>query len=301
MVVLVAGLITAWRIPRLHLLRALTGWDGFWYTKIAQHGYPNRIFDEADGSRWAFFPAYPSVVRATVDLTGLSYANAELALTFVFGLTSVVAIWLAVRSVFGSVIADRSTLLYVCFPSAFVLSMAYTEGLFLTAAAACLYALSRRMWMTAAAFAIVGSLTRNFGVFLIICVVVVALKAVMKEPKLRPILAIIVSPLGLLAWLAYSWHMTGTPLAFVKAEQFFGNGRFRLFLTPFLSLGRLLTSPHSWGDWQLVTSSVALLFIVFGLDLLWRAREGGMHIPHLLVDLYDRQRHRSHESVAPEQ
>jgi hypothetical protein len=278
-VVLLAGLVTAWRIPRLHLLRAMTGWDGYWYTKIAQHGYPNRVFNEADGSRWAFFPAYPSVVRVTVDLTGLSYANAELALSFVFGLTSVVAIWLAVRSVFGTAIADRSVLLYVCFPTAFVLNMAYTEGLFLTAAAACLYALSRRMWVSAAAFAIIASLTRNAGVFLVVCVMVVAVLAVLKEPKLRPIVAFVMSPLGLFAWMLYSWRKTGTPLAFVKAEQFFGENHFRPFLTPFQALGRLLTSVHSWTDWPLVMSSAAVIFVIFGIDFLRKAHKGGTHIP----------------------
>jgi len=278
-VVVIAAVIAAWRVPRLHLVQAITGWDGQWYTKIAQHGYPHGLFNEGDGSRWAFFPAYPAMVRGTVDLTGLSYGNAELALSFLFGLTSVVAIWLAVRSVFGPRIADRSALLYVCFPASYVLSMAYTEALFLTAAAGCLYALSRRMWMTAATFAVIGSLTRSFGVVLIACVVVVAVPVVMRDRKVRPLLAIAVAPLGFAAWLLYSWHETGTPLAFLKAEQFWGYTHFKWFMTPIISLAHLLTSVRAFSDWQLVLASLAIVFAVVGLDLLWKAHLDGVRIP----------------------
>jgi mannosyltransferase PIG-V len=279
LIILIAGLLAKWRVPRLRLESAMTGWDGSWYTKIAQHGYPHGLFNEGDGSRWAFFPAYPATVRLAVDVTGLSYASAEILLSLVFGLTSVVAIWLAVRSVFGRTVADRSILLYVCFPASYVLSMAYTEGLFLTAAAACLYALSRRYWMTASAFAVLSSLTRSFGVVLIACVVVAAVPVVLGERKLRPLLAMAVAPLGFVGWLVYSWRLTGTPLAFLKAEQFWGYSHFMWFMTPVISLAHLLTSVHALADWQLVLASVALLFAIVGIDLLWRAKLRGTSIP----------------------
>ena len=87
--------------------------------------------------------------------------------TFIFGLTSALAIWLAVREVFGARLADRTVLLYVFCPVAYVLSLAYTEGLFLTAAAACLFALSRRYWVSAALCACLAGLTRNTGIVLV--------------------------------------------------------------------------------------------------------------------------------------
>ena len=97
LLVLFAALASKWLVPRLHPLKALTsGWDGYWYTLIAQHGYPHQLFNENHGSRWAFFPAYPAAIRATVATTGLSYAHATFLLSFVLGLTSALAIWLAV-------------------------------------------------------------------------------------------------------------------------------------------------------------------------------------------------------------
>ena len=42
LLVLFAALASKWLVPRLHPLKALTsGWDGYWYTLIAQHGYPH--------------------------------------------------------------------------------------------------------------------------------------------------------------------------------------------------------------------------------------------------------------------
>ena len=84
------------------------------------------------------------------EVTRLNLADAAVLAAFVFGLTSALAIWLAVREIFGARLADRAVLLYVFCPTAYVLSLAYTEGLFLTAAAGCLFALSRRYWITAA-------------------------------------------------------------------------------------------------------------------------------------------------------
>jgi hypothetical protein len=277
--VLVGAVVAKMLVPRLNLVQAITGWDGHWYTLIARHGYPHGLFNEGDGSRWAFFPAYPAVVRLTVDITRLSYSQAEIVLSFFFGLTSVIAIWLAVRSVFGKVIADRVALLYVFFPASYVLSMAYTEGLFLTAAAACLYAISKKYWLAASMFAVVGSLSRSFGVVLIACVVVAALPVVLKKWEWRPMAAIVTAPLGFIAWLLYSWRETGTPLAFLKAEQFWGYSHFMWFMTPVISLARLLTYVHAWSNGQLVTAGVALIFAVVGIDLLWRAGQTGIKIP----------------------
>lgn len=185
--VLFAALGTKWLAPKLHLLTALTaGWDGKWYQLIAQHGYPGRIVNEGHGSRWAFFPGWPLAIRATVDVTHLSYTQATLFLSFTFGLTSAIAVWLAVREVFGKVIADRAVLLYVFFPASFVLSLGYSEGLFITACGVCLYALSRRYWLTAALAAVVGGLTKDFGIVLVACVVVAAGHAFLRTRMARP-------------------------------------------------------------------------------------------------------------------
>jgi hypothetical protein len=278
--VLFAALASKWLFPRIHPLHLLgTGWDGRWFTKIAQFGYPHGIFNEGRGSRWAFFPGFPAAIRGTHAVTGLSYAEAGVMIGTILGLTSVIAVWLAIRETFGSVIADRSVLLYVFFPTAYVLSMAYSEGLFVTAAAGCLFALSRRYWITASLLAVIASLTRNVGILLFVCVAVAALPCFMKERMVRPLVAVLIAPLGFVGWMAYSWYMTGTPLAFLKAEQFWGDSHFIWFSAPFIAVGRLATNLHNFAVAAYVLAAIAFLFGFVGLSLLWRTRSEGISVP----------------------
>jgi hypothetical protein len=278
--VLFAALAAKWLVPRIHPLTLLgNGWDGRWYTMIAQHGYPHRIYNEANGSRWGFFPGFPMAIRGTEAVTGLTYAHAAVLIGTIFGLGSAIAIWLAVREVFGPVIADRTVLLYVFFPAAYVLSMGYSEGLFLTAAAGCLFALSRRYWITAALCACVASITKDVGVVLIVCVAVAAIPRIVKDRQGRPLAALLIAPLGFVGWLIFSWQWTGTPLAFMKAEKIWGNTHFNWFLAPIGALARLITDPRDVAQGQDVVAAIGFLFAYVGLAILWRTRKEGISIP----------------------
>jgi hypothetical protein len=277
-----AALMAKWMFPKIKVIHTMGSiWDGRWYLMIAQHGYPGRLFNEGDGSRWAFFPAWPAAIRGTAAVTGLSVADAAVLLAFVFGLTSVIAIWLAVRQIFGQGIADRTVLLYVFFPTAYVLSMGYTEGLFLTAAAGCIYCLSRRFWVSAALFAVVAGLTRNLGAVVIVCVLVAALPVAWRERKARPLIAAGLAPLGLVAFMAYGWARVGSPLAFMTAQRYWDGAHFISFEAPLYALRDLLTSGvHSVTHHaSTVTAVLALLVAYFGMALFIRMRRSGITIP----------------------
>jgi hypothetical protein len=276
-----AALVAKWMFPRIHLINTLGSiWDGRWYLKIAQSGYPAHLFQEGDGSRWAFFPAWPAIIRGTSALTGLHLADSAVLLAFVFGLTSVIAVWLCVREIFGATVADRTVLLYVFFPTAYVLSMGYTEGLFITAAAGCMFALSRRYWITAGLFAVLAGLTRNLGAVVILCVVVAAVPVIRRERIARPLVAAAIAPLGLLAFMAYGWARVGTPLAFMTAQKFWAGAHFISFEAPLESLHDLLRSGlHGLTHPSTVTAVAALLFAYFGGALFVRMRRTGISIP----------------------
>jgi Mannosyltransferase (PIG-V) len=278
--VLFAALGAKWFAPQLHLLSASTaGWDAHWYTLIAQHGYPHHIVNEGQGSRWAFFPAWPLTIRAAVEVTRLSYVQVTLILCFALGLTSAIALWLAVREVFGSVVADRAVLLYVFFPTAYVLSLGYSEGLFITTCGACLYALSRRYWITAALFAVLGGLSRNFGVVLVACVVVAAGHAFVTNRKIRPLVAVAIAPLGFVSWLLYSWWSVGTPFAFLQAERFWGDSHFVWFTTPILAVVDIFTGLDALKNGQVVLCVLGVAFAYVGIVLLSKARDKEVSIP----------------------
>jgi Mannosyltransferase (PIG-V) len=266
--VLAAAFVVSSTVPRLRFVQSMgTAFDGRWYLKIAQHGYPDRLFQEGQGSRWAFFPGFPAAVRAVAETTRLSLPDAAVLAAFVFGLSSALAIWLAVREVFGARLADRAVLLYVFCPTAYVLSLAYTEGLFLTAAAACLFALSRRYWITAAFCACVAGLTRNTGLAVVVAVLVTTLPAAWRGRAWGPTLASVIAPLGLIAFMAYGWVMVGTPVAFLSAERFWQGQHFVWFVTP---VDALFAALHEGpGGAAFLTDAMAGGSLVLGFAGLW--------------------------------
>ena len=263
-----AALVAATAFPRLRVLQALgSAWDGRWYLMIAQHGYPHHLVNEGNGNRWAFFPAFPAAVRAVAEVTRLSLPQAAVAAAFVFGLTSALAVWLAVREVFGARLADRAILLYVFCPTAYVLSMAYTEGLFITAAAGCLFALSRRYWVTAALCACVAGLTRNSGFAVVLAVIVTTLPAAWRERSLRPAVAAALAPVGLLSFMAYGWLTVGTPLPFLASEHFWLGQHFVWFATPIKALVAALA--HGPGGSTFIPDAMAGAALILGFLGLW--------------------------------
>ena len=260
-----AAIVATSFIPKLRITHTMgTAFDGRWYLKIAQHGYPGRLYQEGQGSRWAFFPGFPAAVRAVSEVTRLSLSDAAVLAAFVFGLTSALAIWLAVREVVGARLADRAVLLYVFCPTAYVLSLAYTEGLFLTAAAGCLFALSRRYWITAALCACAAGLTRTTGMAVILAVLVVALPAAWRGRAWRPAVAAVIAPLGLAAFMGYGWAKVGTPVAFLSAERFWQGQHFVWFVTP---VGALFATLH--GGAMFLTDAMAGLALVLGFVGIW--------------------------------
>ena len=276
--VLSATFVTATVTPALHLRTLGTIFDGRWYLAIAQHGYPHHLYQEGDGSRWAFFPAFPLVVRSVAVVTGLNLVDAALVAAFVFGLTSALAIWLAVRELCGTRLANGAVLLYVCCPTAYVLSLAYTEGLFLTSAALCLVALSRRAWVGAGLCACVAGLTRNAGAVVVLAVLVTALPAAWRGPRLRPLVGAALAPLGLASFMAYGWWAAGTPLASLSAERFWQGQHFVWFTTPVVAaLAAFGQGPFGTTFLPDAFAAAALLFGFVGLWWLDRmGREPGV-------------------------
>ncbi len=235
--IVLAVTLTAAAVTRgLHPVHTLgTIFDGRWYVMIAQHGYPHQLYQEGAGSRWAFFPAFPLVIRALAEVTRIPMAGAAVLAAFVLGLSAALAVWLAVREVLGARLADGAVLLLVFFPTAYVLSLAYTEGLFLTAAALCLLALTRRAWLWAGLCACVAGLTRNAGAVVVLAVVATALPAAWRGRTWRPLAGVAIAPLGLGAFMAYGWTTVGTPTAFLAAERFWYGQHFVWFTTPVVS------------------------------------------------------------------
>ena len=110
LVVLAAAIVAAVLYPSLDVVRSFGSvWDGRWYLLIAQHGYPDRMYQEGLGSRWAFFPAFPAVIRGVGSSTRLSLPDAAIWRRSCSGFTATVAVWLVVARRFGARVAGRAT------------------------------------------------------------------------------------------------------------------------------------------------------------------------------------------------
>ena len=199
------ALIAVWG-PSRHksILDLLTKADGIWYRQIALHGYappppigPTGVYLHT--TDLAFFPLYPNLVRPVALFVDIRLA--EVIVSLVAG--SLAALLLAVWA--SRWVGQRGALTVVClwslFPSAAVLSMGYTEGLFVALALAVLLALEHDHWGYAALACALAGLTRPSGLALLAAMGVAA--ALQRPFRWSRILATAIGSLGLLISLGH--------------------------------------------------------------------------------------------------
>lgn len=109
----------------------LANWDGQWYRRIAEAGYPDVPPDgsAADGWTWAFPPGYPLLVRAVMRLTGLGFEATVTVLGVVLGGAAMVLLYRLLAPSAGGWLAGVAVAATSCFVSAPLLQVAYSEGL----------------------------------------------------------------------------------------------------------------------------------------------------------------------------
>ncbi len=201
---------------------SLTLWDGGWYVLAAQHGWPHHVSAQLDGAgqnTLAFFPAFPTVIRAVHFLVPLTWLRAGQVAAFICEMAMVSGVWLLARDVWGRTVADRSVVLLCFFPGAFILVLMYSEPLTIATAAFCLLALRRQQWVVAGIMAALCATTRIIGVAVIAACVWEAAVAIRRDRRWRSTVAVVMAPAGILAWFAYLWASTGDRLAWLHTEE----------------------------------------------------------------------------------
>lgn len=199
-------------------LDALLRWDSAWYVDIATRGYSADPHGAA-GTRNAFFPLFPALVRWCGALTGLTPAEAGLVVAFFTGLAATVLVWALARQLAGQSTADRTAALFAFFPGSFVLSMVYSEGLLVALAAGALLALGRRRWLLAGVLAAATTATRPNGAAIGVACAWAALVALRERREWRALSAPVLAPLGILGFFAFLAVRTGDPLAWFTAQR----------------------------------------------------------------------------------
>jgi len=204
------------------LMSILTNWDGAWYLRVAEHGYPTSVPEgvgNAAQSTLPFFPGYPLLVKGVAVIPGLSLEHAAVLAALASGTAAAILVWHLAARYYDEATATRTVALLSFFPSAYVLSMTYAEGLFIALAAGCLLALRSERWVVAGLCAAWAGATRLPGVALALACVWVAAMAVRQRGDRKALVAAVIAPLGTVSWLAYLRVHTGSWSAFTDAQR----------------------------------------------------------------------------------
>ena len=196
------------------LAHLVVSWDSGRFLYIAAHGYAYVPGYRHPDSILASYPGYPLVIDTIAWIPGIGPGRAGFAVTIAAGLA---AAWGLTRLGMALTGDRRISLLMVAVwsvaPASFVLSMVYSEALFCALAIWALLALVQRRWLTAGVLTVGAGLARSStGVALVAAVAVAALPPVIaalraRQPAAmwwRPAVALLLSPLGVLAYWAYS-------------------------------------------------------------------------------------------------
>ncbi|MEV0648368.1 mannosyltransferase family protein [Phytomonospora sp. NPDC050363] len=153
----------------------LMSWDSGWFLRVASEGYPDGYTysdsGELLGNGLAFLPGYPLLVRAFL-WTGLPPEAAPLVASLLASLVAAVLVYLLGKDLYGPRFGLALVFCLGALPMSIVLSMGYSESLFLAFAAGSLLAMRRHAWVTAGLCAAGACLTRVVGVAACVALVV---------------------------------------------------------------------------------------------------------------------------------
>ncbi len=241
--------------------------DGGWYIRIASRGYnsPPRGLLTAN-----FFPLYPLSISTVQHVTGLflgasSYAVAGIVVSWTMFLVACVLLFRLAADRFGEQVAYLSVLLLGIFPFSYYFGATYTESLYLVCALVAFLGIERGNWWLAGTGALFAGATRPTGLIVGLAVVVAyLLDWIRTRHHLRwDLLALALTPLGVVGFAFYSWLEFGDPLAYMVAARL-GWGE-HLQIGALVLAIKTLMHPHNWvhGSVQnLIYSLVDLVVLI---------------------------------------
>jgi mannosyltransferase PIG-V len=197
------------------VLAPLTRWDAVWYLRIADGGY-------ADSDvRAAFFPLYPSLVRA-LGWAGGGSPGARLVASFAISL----ACFLAALALFhrlvtlelGARFARPALLLLAVFPGALYFGAPYSESLFLLCSVGAFLAARQERWALAGLAGGAAAATRSAGVLLLVPLAILWWQSG-RSRRLGDAAWLALVPLGLLAYVLWLALAEGDGTRFLQVQD----------------------------------------------------------------------------------
>jgi hypothetical protein len=207
---------------RYSLWHLIVSWDSGRYFIIAEHGYSYIPGNLRHDSIFAWFPGYPLAIDTISWIPGAGPARAGLAVTIIAGLA---AAWGLTRLGMTLTGDPRVSLLLVALwavaPGSIVLEIDYPEALFCALAIWALVALTEGRWLTAGLLTAFAGTVHNTAIALVAAIAVAAASAIVAddEPRWRPVAAVLIAPLGLIAYWTYAACLTDHPAGWFWVER----------------------------------------------------------------------------------
>ncbi|MFI1989390.1 mannosyltransferase family protein [Actinoplanes sp. NPDC020271] len=197
-------------------------WDGGWFLRVALNGYPHGYTYDANhvlqANELAFFPLYPMLIRG-VTLLGVAPNVAAVGVAWIASIGAAIALHLLGTSLYGRRTGWALVAICCSAPVSVVLSMAYSESLFLALVAGMLVAAHRRAWFPAALLGLGAALTRPTGAAAALALAVAALMAVRTEAnKIKPLAAAATALAGVPLFLGWVGWRVGDWGAWFKIQ-----------------------------------------------------------------------------------
>jgi len=227
-----------WRIYSNDFLDLPARWDTGWYLGIATEGYqydPKASVETQQNI--AFFPAFPMTMRYLSTVLGRQPLWTGVGVSLVaFFFALAYFLRLARDELRDDEAAATAVMLLAAYPFAVFFSAAYTEALFLLTLVGAVYHFRHEQLGRAAAWGFLCGLTRPNGAFLSVVLGLMAVSPMWDAVRWRPLLppptgwlhiarrllAASAPGLGMLAFSAYIYQLTGHPFSWTSQNAAWG-------------------------------------------------------------------------------
>lgn len=232
-------------------------WDAAFYREIYDQGYPAGLprstSGEVLGSRWAFLPLYPVLVRAVSAVTGLDWPHAAPLVATLASAAFLLVCYRLFRERADAGTALVAVVVLSVWPASPVMQFDYAESLAMLFVAVVMLLLSRGRFLLAAPVVVLAGLARPLAAPLAAAVALFAVLSwwshrragrPLAGARLGSLVALVLVSLAAVAlWPGLVAVVTGEPGAYFLTEAAWHFGRSQLAGTNFLLSFMLLLGP----------------------------------------------------------
>jgi hypothetical protein len=264
---------SVWSKPDSGYSGILSLWDGDWYRRVAETGYPSTLPVDATGAvqqnEWAFYPLFPTTVRTVMRVLGTEWALTASFVAMLCGALAVLVMYSLVQRTAGRSAALWTVALFSFFPSAAVLQLAYSEAMGVLLLVTTLWCLQRREYLPGVAVVLMTGLARPIGVPIAAVVGLHVLLRIIhrrREPVSPGTLLAMLALTGSAAFSAVEWPLiaaraTGVPDAYTQSMSAWRAGHEIVPIKPWWWMSR-----YFLGEWAgPATLAVVVILTVWAL------------------------------------